>query len=45
MRKQSTLDQNHCCAIRKRVIGHLSMQDCNRSQKSDEKAYVADSKM
>ena len=27
------------------VIGHLSMQDCNRSQKSDEKAYFADDKM
>ena len=38
MRKPSILDQNHYYAMRMRVIGYLSMQDCNRSQKLDNKA-------
>ena len=45
MHKQSTLDQNYCCAIRKRAIGYLSMDGCNRSQKSDVKARFADDKV
>ena len=42
MHKPSILGQNHHNAIRKRVIEYLSMQDRNRSRKSDEKAYFAD---
>ena len=34
-----------CCAVRKRVFGYLSMQGCDRSQKSDDKAYSAENKM
>ena len=29
MLKQSTLDQNHYCAVRNRAIGYLSMEGCN----------------
>ena len=42
MHKQSTSDQNHFIAIRKHVIGYLSMEKKNRPQKSDKKAYCAD---
>ena len=42
MHKQSTSDQNHCSAKRKRVIGYLSMEKYNRPQKSDKKTYFAD---
>ena len=40
MHKQSTSDQNHCSAKRKRVIGCPSTKKYN--QKSDKKAYFAD---
>ena len=42
MHEQSTSDQNHCSAIRKHVIGCLSMEKYNRPQKSDKKACFAD---
>ena len=42
MRKQSTSDQNNCSAMRKHIIGYLSMEKYNRPQKSDKKAYFAD---
>ena len=42
MHKQSTSDQIHCSATRKRVIGYLSMEKKNLPQKSDKKAYFAD---
>ena len=45
MHEQSTSDQNHYCAIRKRVIGYLSMEECKRPQKSDKRTYFADDKM
>ena len=45
MHKQSASDQNHNCAIRKRVSGFLSMEECKRPQKSDRKTNFADDKM
>ena len=45
MHKQSTSDQNHCSAIRKRVIRCVSTEKSYRPQESDKKAYFADTKM
>ena len=50
MRKQSTLGQNHCCAIRRREIEYLMMDDpmCfpelqPTAERSDtEKTHLAD---
>ena len=42
MHKQSTLGQNHSCAMGKSATGSMSIEGCNRLQKLDKKAYLAD---
>ena len=40
MHKPSILGENHCYAIRKRLVGYLLMEEeCNRPQKSDRKTF------